>query len=156
MNKKVFSFSILLLSCFVSNLHAENLELAQISPENLLSIWDYDNKEKAELTDCSITVCLEKYAICIKYLKDDSQVGLSAIWRKSENISDNRLNKLLSFWNMEKIDFAFAVHDDEIIAILSILCVDGGLSEKNFNASMKRLLSDAERFTKFLEDEDAL
>ena len=133
----------------------DELESALVSTQALLGLLKDAYAEMAGIDDDG-DLRIDAGGIKIYVEVDEREfIKVYSIWRKAESISDNRLFRILNAWNREKI-FATASSMGDRIYLEYFLCTEGGINAKNFNGTLEWLFSVADKFNRYLADEDAI
>lgn len=156
MYKKFILVSAAFAVISLSTVFCEDLSANRISAQSLASILNDTYREHAiidEDNDLKIETSMLKIFVSVD--EDRELIKFFTGWKKSKNISDNRLYKILNAWNEDRI-FATALTDGDYIYLEYFMSTEGGLNDKNFNGSIEWLESLGEDFGDYLEDEDAI
>ncbi len=154
--KKIIS--LIFISCLTCFAFANEIKKSQVSTQELLELLNSDYKEIATIDeDDDLRIADESLGIKLFATVDSDRVFIKFTtgWKKSDNISDARLSKIINWWNYNKI-FATASWNDSSIHLEYFMAFDGGVNSENFNSTIEWLFSIAEAFGEYLEGEDAI
>ena len=152
--KKIFVLLVFLLSSIT--IFAESLSSSSVTSQTLKNILDNSFLEYADIDDDG-DLYIKKTGIKIYIEINDKRKMLEfrTGWKISQEISENRLNRLLNKWNFEKI-FVKAYGDKEKnnVRLEYFLCYDGGVNSENFNQTLDWLFKLSNAFEDYLDEED--
>lgn len=154
--KKISGVCMLLLILAVDIFAADLSSASQVSSKALLQLLDGDYSKYADIDDNGLLIIREDgIKLAVESNEQLSFIEFFAVWKKRENISDNRLYKILNEWNKTEI-FATVFTDNDFIVMKYFLRTTGGVKAQVFNGTISVLFYLANRLDHYLESEDAI
>ena len=154
--KKISGVCILLLILAVDIFAADLSSASQVSSKSLLQLLDSDYSKYADIDDNGLLIIREDgIKLAVESDEQLSFIEFFAVWKKRENISDNRLYKILNEWNKTEI-FATVFTYNDFIVMKYFLRTTGGIKGTVFNGTISVLFYLANRLDHYLESEDAI